>query len=94
MGTAAPLVASAGVAPAVMTSGAPVQLDAQATSAVVGSLDQLMDIVPKLQQLGERLRGPKARVILMDAGLVRAFDALCQVNSLADVRKALEQLDL
>ncbi len=94
LGTSAPMVASPGAVPAVVASGAPVQFDAQAASAVVGSLDQLMDIVPKLQQLGQRLRGPKARVILMDAGLVRAFDALCQVNSLADVRRALEQLDL
>lgn len=51
-------------------------LAAEASNAMVGSLDNLMHFVPKLQQLGERLRGPKAKVILMDAGLVRTFEGL------------------
>ena len=63
------MVASPGAVPAVVASGAPVQFDAQAASAVVGSLDQLMDIVPKLQQLGQRLRGPPRRFLLVLAQL-------------------------
>jgi hypothetical protein len=76
--------------------GAPAQvvLDASASSAMVGSLDNLMHFVPKLQQLGQRLRGPKAKVILMDPGLVRAFDAFKEIHTLADAVKALEQLDI
>jgi len=66
----------------------------EASQAVMGSLDHMMHIVPKLKMLGERLRGPKSKVILMDAGLVRTFDAFREVNSLADLVKSLENLDL
>ena len=83
-------------APAQYSSALPTQMmmAPEASSAMVGSLDNLMHFVPKLQQLGERLRGPKAKVILMDAGLVRTFEAFKEVHSLADAIKALEQLDL
>lgn len=75
-------------------SPAPISLSADASSALVGSMDHMMHLVPRLRQLGERLRGPKARVILMDPGLVRAFDGLKDAASLADLVKALEALDL
>jgi len=79
-----------------MAGGAPTQvvLAPEASTAMVGSLDNLMQFVPKLQQLGQRLRGPKAKVILMDPGLVRTFEAFKEIHSLADAVKALEQLDL
>jgi len=84
----------AGTAPPIMVSPTSVQLDAEAASAVVGSLDTVMQFVPKLQRLGQRLRGPKSTVILLDPGLVRAFDAFKEVKTLADVVKALEHLEL
>jgi hypothetical protein len=86
-------VTAAGAAP-VMMAPTQVQLAPEASSAMVGSLDNLMDIVPKLKEMGERLRGPKAKVILMDAGLVRTFDAFRSINNLADLVKALEELNL
>ncbi len=76
------------------TTPSQVVLAPEASSAMVGSLDNLMQFVPKLQQLGQRLRGPKAKVILMDPGLVRTFEAFKEIHSLADAVKALEQLDL
>jgi hypothetical protein len=83
---AAPVSVAAHPAPAI-------QLAPEAASAMVGSLDNMMHIVPKLKQLGARLRGPRAKVILMDAELVRTFDAFKEINTLADAVRALEQLD-
>jgi hypothetical protein len=85
-----PRIVEGGAGQPIVVSPTSVQLDSE---AMVGSLDNMMQIVPKLQQLGQRLRGPKAKVILMDAGLVRAFDAFKEVHTLADAVKALENLD-
>lgn len=89
-----PSVAVSGAAAAAPVAGsAPIHLAPEASNAMVGSLDNIMHLVPKLKKMGERLRGPKAKVILMDAGLVRAFDAFCQIDTLADAVKALDELE-
>ncbi len=65
----------------------------ETAAAFMGSMDTVLQIVPRLRQVAARVRGPKARTILMDARLVAIFDGLKEADSLADILEALNRLD-
>lgn len=62
------------------------------TASLVGSMDVMLQIVPRLKEMAERARGPKSKAIVLDAGLVRVLDALLKAESLSDVMDALKHL--
>lgn len=43
--------------------------------------------------MAARIRGPRAKTILMDARLVAIFDGLREAHTLAEVLEALNRLD-
>jgi len=65
----------------------------ETAAAFMGSMDTVLQIVPRLRQVAARVRGPKAKTILMDARLVAIFDGLKEADSLAEVLEALNRLD-
>ena len=73
----------------VYTSGPANERD---TQAMVGSMDMVLQLLPRLKEMAQRARGPKAKAIVMDAGLVRTLDALKQATTLSEVMLALNQL--
>ena len=85
----APVMVAAPPAASAVSYAAPDNRDA---AALVGSMDLVLQLLPRLKEMAIRARGPRAKAIVMDAGLVRALDALQQANSLSEVLEALAQL--
>jgi len=59
----------------------------------MGSMDTVIQLVPRLRDLARILRGPRSKAILLDPELVRVFDALQEAENLSDVLRALHRDD-
>jgi len=60
---------------------------------LMGSMDTVIQLVPRLRDLARILRGPRSKAILLDPELVRVFDALQEAENLSDVLRALHRDD-
>jgi hypothetical protein len=77
-------------------AGAPVAIPASNpadVASLTGSMDVMLQLVPRLRDMAIRARGPESKVIVMDAKLVRFLDSLKESQSLTDVIGALKHLD-